>query len=282
MRRASVIRRVLAKEVLRQALAELSLLGGNGADSIHGEFGSAESWLAPTATGASASERVLGWLERQADEVERVTGVLLQHADDSLRAQREALVGYCLRDLVPKIDRISTDPRYPQEALSERLANAGVLPMFGFPTRIRYLFHERPKSAWPWPPDDVVDRELDIAISQFAPGAETVKDGLIHTAVGVVDFRPGYGEATEMPDPLGPSLQVGCCSECQAVDGAQPPPATCAVCGATQQQDPGYRIVAVSQPAGFRTWYGHSRISMVSSSGCRGRPDRRWVRFPFP
>ena len=35
--------------------------------------------------------------------------------------------------------------------------------MFGFPTRVRYLFHERPGGAHEWPPDGIVDRELDIA-----------------------------------------------------------------------------------------------------------------------
>ena len=34
-------------------------------------------------------------------------------------------------------------PRLPQRSLSERLANVGVLPMFGFPTRVRFLFHEK-------------------------------------------------------------------------------------------------------------------------------------------
>ncbi len=131
--------------------------------------------------------------------------------------------------------------------------------MFGFPTRTRYLFHDRPTRAYPWPPDDVVDRDLDIAISQFAPAAETVKDGLIHTAVGVVDYRPQGGRVAESQGPLGPPIPVGVCSVCQAIDENQPPAASCPVCGATPQQNPGYRVTTLSQPAGFRTWYGRSR-----------------------
>ena len=72
-----------------------------------------------------------------------------------------------MNDLVPTVTAISTDPRYTQTALSERLANAGVLPMFGFPTRVRLLYHGRPRRPHPWPPEEVIDRELDIAISQF-------------------------------------------------------------------------------------------------------------------
>ena len=265
MRRDSIIKRVLAKEILRQAFATLNLFGGGGGDSVHGEFGLAASWNQPpqqpppgSPLGATTAQLVAGWIQRNSAEVARVTDVLLQYSDPALQAQRQALIDHCLNQLVPQVTQVSTDPRYPQDALSERLANVGVLPMFGFPTRTRYLFHDRPTRAYPWPPDDVVDRELDIAISQFAPGAETVKDGLIHTAVGVVDYRPQGNRLIEAPNPLGPQIAVGVCSACQAIGGPQQPPANCPVCGATPQQDPGYRVTNLAQPAGFRTWYGRS------------------------
>jgi hypothetical protein len=199
------------------------------------------------------------WIQRNAAEVARVTDVLLAYSDPTLQAQRQGHINYCLQQLVPLITQYSTDPRFPQDALSELLANAGVLPMFGYPTRTRYLFHDHPARAHPWPPDDVVDRELDIAVSQFAPAAETVKDGLIHTAVGVVDYRPQGNRPREVPGPLGPPIAVGVCAVCQAIDGTQPPAASCPVCQATPQQNPGYRVTTLSQPAGFRTWYGRSR-----------------------
>src|SRR5690606_4490815 len=63
----------------------------------------------------------------------------------------------------------------------------------------------------------------------------------------------------EEPAPLGPPITVGLCARCQAVDGSQPPATTCMVCGATPAQDPGYRVIDLAQPAGFRTWYGSSR-----------------------
>ncbi len=265
MRREIIIQRVLTKEVLRQAFASLDLFGGAG-DSVHGEFGTAANWNQPppqspagASPAATTAQLVLGWIQQNGTEVARVCDVLLVYADAALQAQRQALIDYVVNDLVPEVSAVSTNPRYTQIALSERLANAGLLPMFGFPTRIRLLHHDRPRSAYPWPPEDVIDRELDIAISQFGPGAETVKDGLIHTAIGVVDYRPQGRNISEEPGPLGPAITVGLCASCQAVDGSQPPPASCAVCGATPAQDPGYRVIDLAQPAGFRTWYGSSR-----------------------
>jgi len=132
--------------------------------------------------------------------------------------------------------------------------------MFGFPTRVRFLFHEQPQAAYDWPPEEgIVDRDLDLAISQFAPGAETVKDGLIHTSVGVVNYRPQGNVVVQQPNPLGPSRAIGFCRRCQAVDVQQAPAAVCPVCGTTSQQNPGYEVIQLSQPLGFRTWFGRNR-----------------------
>ena len=265
MRRQIIIQRVLAKEIFRQAFASLNLFGSSS-DSVHGEFGMVADWNQPppqtpsgTLPTATTAQLVLDWIRQNGIEVARICDVLLVFTDFALQSQRQALINYVTNSLVPAVTAISTDPRYTQAALSERLANAGVLPMFGFPTRIRLLYHDWPRRRHPWPPEEVVDRELDIAISQFGPGAETVKDGLIHTAIGVVDYRPQGNSVIEGPGPLGPAITVGLCASCQAVDGSQPPPASCAVCGATSAQNPGYRVIDLAQPAGFRTWYGNSR-----------------------
>jgi hypothetical protein len=152
------------------------------------------------------------------------------------------------------------DPNLTQIWLAERLANVGLLPMFGFPTRVRVLFHDRPGMAHEWPPErGVVDRDLDIAISQFAPRAETVKDGLIHTSVGVVDYQPQGNQVVEMPGPLGPARSIGFCRSCQAVDDSANPAPACQVCGATAQNNPSYEIIQLSEPKGFRTCYGRAR-----------------------
>src|SRR5205823_135810 len=44
MRQAAILRRVLAKEVLRQAFASLGLFQSRGGDNVHGEFGEATAW----------------------------------------------------------------------------------------------------------------------------------------------------------------------------------------------------------------------------------------------
>jgi hypothetical protein len=263
MRREAILQRVLAKEILRQAFLALDLFVGQGGDNVHGEFGDAAEWNQPPVqfvlgapSNTPVAQLVQGWIQGNSHAVEHTCDVLLAFTSPDLQARRPALIDFARNHLVPLVTLAATDPRLPQRSLSERLANMGLLPMFGFPTRVRFLFHERPTSAREWPPEHVVDRELDLAISQFAPSAETVKDGIVHTSVGVVDYRPQGITVVEQPDPLGPALVVGMCRQCQAIDGSPNPAPTCAACGAVQ---PDYELVRLSQPRGFRSWFGRSR-----------------------
>jgi DEAD/DEAH box helicase domain-containing protein len=264
--RRAIVQRVLAKEVLRQAFQALSLFAG-ASDSVHGEFGNATAWgqpgppLQPGGPPRPAVEQLVsGWLQNNQAAIAHTTDVLLAFADPNLIAARQALIDFVNHQLVPLITNVANDPAFPQAALSERLANAGLLPMFGFPTRVRYLFHQRPTAGYDWPPEEgTVDRDLDLAISQFAPGSETVKDGLIHTSAGVVNYRPQGNTVIQVPNPLGPARPIGFCRSCQAVDIQPATPPVCPVCGATPQQVPPYDVLQLSQPLGFRTWFGSER-----------------------
>lgn len=263
MRQEAILRRVLCKEVLRQAFIAQGFFVAQGGDNVHGEFGDAAGWgiqpaLPPQGApqGMTVADFVDDWIQNNLAAIAHTCDVLLSFTTPALQARRGALLHYIQNQLVTQVTGASTDPRLTQRSLSERLANIGILPMFGFPTRVRYLFHDRPTSAFDWPPDGVVDRDLDIAISQFAPSSETVKDGLIHTAVGVVAYQPQGNVIVEEVNPLGPAIPIGLCRRCQAVDASLNPAQSCPVCGAVP---PDYNQVNLSQPRGFRTWFGASR-----------------------
>ena len=258
LRRVAIAKRVLIKEVLRQAFVGLGLFVGDGGDNVHGEFGDAANWnLPPNATTtATVDQLIAGWVGANGPTIERTCDVLLAFAP-VLPAERQVLLDFVRHDMVNEVTRVANDTRFTQDSLSERLANAGLLPMFGFPTRVRLLFHDNPNRALEWPPESAVDRDLDIAISQFAPGAETVKDGIIHTAAGVVHYRRIGTQVREQANPLGPPVPLGMCQSCQAVD-LSPTAATinCRVCGSGA---PAFRIVSLAQPRGFRTLYEGGR-----------------------
>jgi len=265
MRQDTILKRVLVKEVMRQTFLDLGLFAGEGGDNVHGEFGRASEWNEPPSdpppgkpSGSTVRQLVTQWIQSNMAAIAHTCDVLLTYTDPTLQIQRPSLISYIQSNLIGKIDGVVNDHSLSDNSLSKRLAYRGILPMFGFPTRVRLLHHDRP-SARPWPPDNTVDRDLDIAISQFAPLAETVKDGLIHTAVGVVDYQPQDWRVMQVPNPLGPAIPIGLCRRCQAVDSSNPPANSCPVCGATDNDDRGYEVVNLSEPKGFRSWYGSSR-----------------------
>jgi DEAD/DEAH box helicase domain-containing protein len=264
----SIFKRVLIKEVLRQAfLSDPALpLSGNG-DNVHGEFGSITDW-------ETCEPTVRDWIQNPAHRtiIEAIisvlsTGTPWAGSDPEAAAFRARMYGYIHDNLVPEIGAIVEDNSYIQEALSERLANAGLLPMFGFPTRVRLLYTSWPSTADTWPPaGGVIDRNLDLAISQFAPGSETVKDKAVHTAIGVVNlYRKGHqvfsDEGFSPPLTEGNSNLVGVCTHCHAMvslgESSTPPPGgtepalqTCSVCNV---HPPSLRPIDAREPKAFFT-----------------------------
>ena len=200
MAREPIFQRVFVKEILRRAFQELPTdlletiseeVEKRFQESVHGEFGPVEQWH-------QIKPYIQNWLNKP--ETEQIISKIL----NALRVGTEwsgnssgaldfcqQMYEYLKTKLLHQITEVTEDPQYTQDALSERLANAGLLPMFGFPTRVRLLYTNWPNSGNPWPPEHgLVDRDIDIAISQFAPGSETVKDKAVHTACGVVELYP--------------------------------------------------------------------------------------------
>jgi hypothetical protein len=275
MKSEPIFKRVLIKEVLRQAFVELNEVleaireaaqdeedAPRRNDNVHGEFSSNEEW-------SQFKDEIEKWLRaarNQASLQSVIEALCVQTRWDGDAAFQAEMLRFLREDLVPRISEITRDPSYTQNALSERLANAGLLPMFGFPTRVRLLYTRWPFSGRNWPPEDgIVDRDLDLAISQFAPRSETVKDKAVHTATGVVDFepagkhvriKPGFYPALPMPNPMG----LGLCDNCQAVvrlgapapllSGQEPEMQTCPVC---QAEEPSLRVLDAREPKGFFT-----------------------------
>lgn len=261
MRRSEIVQRVLNKEVLRRAFADLGLFIRQGGDNVHGEFGEVGDWNQPTAPAVAGSppgqtvrDQVDAWVQSHSTQINDSCDTLLTFTTVSLHAQRPVLINFIGHSLVAAIDNAVVDPNFTETSLSKRLANAGILPMFGFPSRVRVLHHSSP-TGQRWPPEDVIDRELDIAISQFAPGSESVKEGVVHTAIGVVDYQPHGTSVIQAPTPLGPAISVGLCKNCQTVNVGNIGQ-SCQLCGANPLNVPGYSIINLSQPRGFRTWYG--------------------------
>jgi DEAD/DEAH box helicase domain-containing protein len=239
----TILRRAIASEVLRIAFRSLGqhVPPPNYANT-HGNFGSTDKW-------PERRPFVVSWLSQNRQLIREIV-----EATAALTGCSEinAQIDWAIEILPISIDGAITQGIYTHDDLSELLANAGILPMFGFPTRERSLYFRRPQSADDIDNAKVADRPLDQAVSAFSPGSEIVKDGVIYTAVGFANWAPGF-KAPVSRDPIGQPLYIAKCRHCQAVrkiDVVDDSATTCSACGQQAYVFPLY------QPRGFRTDYG--------------------------
>jgi len=233
--RVEIIRRVAAAESLRRAFLSLGDPPNYTAVSSHGTFGTCQTW-------PSYKDRIAAWLASSNEVtsiVDRLVSFCPLHDD-----QRRALVEYVRGELVSRVDVAIADSQLIQDELSERLAVAGVLPMFGFPTQVRSLFWDKMRAQRA---SDLVlsDRPIDHAIWAFAPGSEIPKDKRLYTAIGFGVKRDGVGGVQNEPEPLGQMLPYSRCIEpsCAAITHGSVQ--TCRVCGNQCLEFP------LFQPRGF-------------------------------
>lgn len=177
VRTVEIAQRIVVKEVLYKALRKES----GAKDSVHGNFGLVENWN-------YNKDIVTKWLDNHQDEVHRIIDVVTNGTEISDELKSE-IYNYIYNDLLDEITNIASSTSYTQDLLSERLANAGLLPMFGFPTRVRNLYLKDPVLQGKLPSEDVVSRDIDMAINSFAPGHEIVKDKKVYKSIGVVEYE---------------------------------------------------------------------------------------------
>ncbi|MFG2043994.1 DEAD/DEAH box helicase [Dactylosporangium sp. NPDC048998] len=239
MRSRRILERAFAAEVLTRTFRQVAAEDPDfaGGRNVHGQFGGVANWQ----TVRSQVHDIL--VSRRREWTSTAAGLLASTKVDELDA--DELARWAAEDLVRVIDDAASGSRVAD--LSEALTQAGVLPMFGFPTQSRVLYTEHPRS---WEEPKTLDRDAGVAISEFAPGAEVVKDKAIHTAVGVVDFRQlANGKWIEGSEALGSPSQAGLCRACLGVT-EDPTLTRCPVC---ESEAPDFTQVELAEPAGYRT-----------------------------
>ena len=172
-----ILLRLLAKDVLSNAFRSIGLSDGG----THGEFGARSHWE------TTYKSQVLDWLNDNEDSL--VNSILALKDGDS--SENDRYLNWILIELPKKIDNAVNNNDISADELSECLAEAGVLPMFGMPSRVREMYsglsyNKRERSV----NSDLssVGRPLDVAITEFFPGNQKTKEKKIITALG---FTPG-------------------------------------------------------------------------------------------
>lgn len=237
--RFNVVRRVINAELLRRSFLELpkNERPDHTAESLHGSFGTVAEWKDKYRSVISDILANTNW-----------SGVISSLLIQTEFEQEAISLGIKLsNELVADIDDVVTKADRADMELSEALAQFGVLPMFGFPTRVRQLFSRRPRNAFDAEDAVIADRSLDAAVGLFAPGAEITRDHQIHTVAGFAAFQLSATTAYPVKDPLGSATLIKRCNRCEGVylklDSDQP----CPICLVPLEE------FDMFEPLGFRT-----------------------------
>lgn len=264
--RPQIVRRVIAAEALRRAFLGLppDHQPSRTRHSTHGAFGLARDFK----DGRRAC--IAKWL-RMSDEIPSLIAGFTTYA--GLDSDDEGALEPWVRErLIGDIDKAVDSRHFMQAELSERLANAGVLPMFGFPTTVRSLYWRAPRSLSDDGDAQVTDRPLDMAVSSFAPGADVLKDKETHLCTGFAawEFR---GPKPQPVDPLGDALVVRRCPSCGAVEPVEgDDEGACSLCAAPTT------AFKLFQPLGFRTDFSPRDYDDQGERGAgTGLPELAWT-----
>ena len=170
-----IIKRLIAKEVLYWAFHDCF---GNLSGNTHGEFGKKSDW-------EQYCERIKEWIAKNQIKIENIINTL---TDNNL-IDLDLFKNWVNNVLIYDINDAIGNPDFSEEYIAECLAEAGVLPMYGMPTRTRNLYtgfdeYIRNNSLSIRKSLLSVDRTLDMALNEFIPGSQKTKDKKVVTSIG--------------------------------------------------------------------------------------------------
>lgn len=172
------------------------------------------------------------------------------------------------------IDGLEDEFGLQSVGIAAALAERGLVPLYGMPTRTRNLYVELKKAKGSFEAEwDTIDRDQDMAIFDFAPGSVRTREKLRHRCIGFTGVLPDPDEfMTDFSVPMRPfspwhkeDFRLMFCGGCGAWSRGGEEAATCPACGA-DSSDPGIRCIT---PSGYRTEFRPTDENLASKVGQR-------------
>lgn len=240
--RPKIVRRVASAEALRLAFKSLKKRP-EGPSSVHGNFGRLDEWQ------VNFREGVNEFLS-ESKMLPDIVSVLCTRTGLTPEDQ-SAMVGYLRDELIAAIDKAVEDESAASNDLGEILAARGILPMFGFPTRVRNLYDRKLFKATHLRDWAISDRQIELAVSAYSPGAKVVRDGWVHTVAGFVAYTTQGDKAFPADNPLGKKhALIRCRNENCGAYMLDTATTFCPVCNGND-----FSHYPLYEPMGFRTDY---------------------------
>lgn len=235
---------------------------------IHGEFVKCDEYFNPE---KSWRARLAAALEKTEGHRLRVARIL---ADVSKCKLSEITEKVYAANVLEEIDGLSDEFQFHTLGLASALAERGLIPLYGMPTRSRDLYvdlienPETHEAKW-----DTINRDQDMAIFDFAPGSVRTREKLRHRCIGFTgnlrqpnQFGTNFGEPMEpMNEWFKQDFHLRFCEACGAWDRGSASVLPCKSCGSPLPEE-GIRCIT---PTAYRSELAPSDETLASKLGQR-------------
>lgn len=171
----AIMKRVVVKEILKLAYADLPYK--YELQDTAGEFGTVGEWKTTNDQGKTTKDILKEWLEKPVN-IQVVEDVIHRYFDQfnndgQIDSDILEITRWITNDLIGQIANVVKKTSAEGKGLAQYLTETGFLPRYGMPSDSRNFYHgfdsiyKTVKS---------VDRSSEMAITEFAPGAEKTKD----------------------------------------------------------------------------------------------------------
>ena len=244
---------------------------------IHGEFLYCVEYFREGANWRAKLESALQRTDGRRKEMARI-----------LAAASECDVGLIERQVttervLSQIDDLEDEFGQQAIGIAAALAERGLIPLYGMPTRSRNLYVDLVKSGEREADWDTIDRDQDMAIFDFAPGSVRTREKLRHRCIG---FTGVMKVPDQHKDDLGVPLraytkwfkddfQLRFCAGCGSWSRGSEQTTVCETCGGPVSEE----SIRCVTPSAYRTDFNAREEAIASTVGQRitlasiGKPD---------
>lgn len=156
---------------------------------------------------------IVKWINKNQEITNIVRYYLSQYVPNGANAEN-TIVNWIQNDVLNLMDDAISNSVQGDNA--QAIAEAGLLPMYGMPTAVRNFYHSgsrSPINRQHWfieNYDGIIDRPIEQAITEFAPGAMKTKDNAEYTSAGLtvqldhIPMKDNLSDLAKVRDALDP------------------------------------------------------------------------------
>ncbi len=176
----AIIKRVIAKNILKEAFRSTGIGYSPKLHDTSGEFGFPFEWN-------SNRTIIEKWILAHEDRIDKIVELYTAQfntVDCDITADIDILKEWAKgKGLLDEVSAIAERPTYA-DGLAQSLSEGGLLPMYGMPSDLREFYH-----GFNFDPQVMdlrtISRPTEMAVNEFAPGSEKTKDKGVYRVEGL-------------------------------------------------------------------------------------------------